>query len=274
MSDHLEHPSDLPASPFLQYDLQPGVAFSRTAGRPDAHDLGRPRPPAIQEDAAPELRELYFRRNARDLHLVFLGATGRRMRHEAGDVSIVRQEEESLGLDVETPDRLDAASEAGRQQVEHCVAAFGVVGRRDVSLRLVQQHVRPGTGPDRDPFPIHPDRVRLRVLAVSQGRGTAVDPDAPFADPFFRLSPRSEPSLGDQLLNPYGGQAYGSSSSASSAAASDSADAGEDSPVVPVDEVSPSPSIVAARSSSSSSGFGRSSNSFNPKRTRKSRVVR
>jgi hypothetical protein len=66
------------------------------------------------------------------------------VRHEARQISVIGQEQEPFGLDVEPADRLDRTAQPSRNQVEDRVAALLIRGRRDEAAGFVQEDVRPG----------------------------------------------------------------------------------------------------------------------------------
>jgi hypothetical protein len=63
------------------------------------------------------------------------------MRDETRERAVVGQEQQTLGLDIQAPHRLDAAAQAARDEVEDGVPSPLVGDGRDEPARLVEQQV-------------------------------------------------------------------------------------------------------------------------------------
>ena len=95
-----------PASASREASVLPSPPRTTASARPTrSRTDASARPRARCPSAASRGRASLGR--AGDLHEVLLGAAGRRMRHQAREVPVVRQEQQSLRLHVEASDRLD-----------------------------------------------------------------------------------------------------------------------------------------------------------------------
>jgi len=124
------------------------------------------------------------------------------VRHVAGEVPVVRQQEEAFRLDIEASDGLDSSPEIARDQVHHRVALFGIGHGRDEALRLVEKQVRLLGRRAADPPAIQFDGVALRVGAFAELGDAPVDLNASLCDPFLRFAAGCEPCLREDLLDP------------------------------------------------------------------------
>src|SRR4029453_1853386 len=102
-----------------QGHAQPRVALlSALAGSGgDARYLARAGAAVRQGEARPQLGELRLDRLAGDLDQVFLGTSGRGMRDQPGELAVVGQQEQALGLDVQSAHGLNSAAQLARYQV-------------------------------------------------------------------------------------------------------------------------------------------------------------
>jgi len=62
------------------------------------------------------------------------------MQEPVGELAVICEEQEALGVVVEPPDG-EEPGRSRRQEIRHDGAAFGVAETRDVAARLVEKHV-------------------------------------------------------------------------------------------------------------------------------------
>ena len=87
------------------------------------------------------------------------------MRHALGELAVVREDDQALGVVVEPADRIEVALDAGaRQQIDHRRPALRVRPRADHAARLVNQQV-PALGR------LEPAAVDLDLVAIRIGLG-------------------------------------------------------------------------------------------------------
>jgi len=105
-----------------------------------------------------------------------------------GQLAVVGEEQQTLGVEVEAPDRIQLAR-VGRQEIEDDGPAGRIAPGGDVSARLVEEQVLQRGAPgqrspvDRDAIVLG---IRLRARLEPDG---AVDGDASFREQPFSGSP-------------------------------------------------------------------------------------
>jgi hypothetical protein len=106
------------------------------------------------------------------------------MHQSLGEVSVAGQQEEALAVIVEAADGIHVAH-APVQQVEHRGTSLGIVTRRHIATRLVQQDV-PGRGAESDAATVDPDVVGHGRPCSQRAHHSAVDGDTPVDNQLFR----------------------------------------------------------------------------------------
>jgi hypothetical protein len=105
MTDGFEHPAHLSIAPFPDRDLDEAVAVAPPLV--DEDDVGRHRAMAVERDARPEPLQRLFVWHARYLGLVGALDSMTRVRELRGELAIVGQQEQPLGVVVEPADGVD-----------------------------------------------------------------------------------------------------------------------------------------------------------------------
>ena len=141
MADGLEHLADLLRAPFAQLDFEPAVAFVVAfAGGVHPLDVARQRAFAVDGDAAAQFVDQPFLGDAAHFHAVRFHRAVRRMRDLERELAVVRQQHQSLGMEVETADRIDALADSAHE-IDDGAAALRVLDRRHHFFRFVQEDV-------------------------------------------------------------------------------------------------------------------------------------
>jgi hypothetical protein len=138
-------------------------------------------------------------RHATDLRLVFAQDTVAGVRETQGEVSVTRKHEQSLGVEVQTADRIDPLAHLAVKQTKHRWAAFRIVRRRDHTRRLVKQQIA-WRGRRLHPLAVDLDGIGLEVGLLADPRDATVDGHSPGTDPLLCLPARTEPGTRDQFL--------------------------------------------------------------------------
>jgi hypothetical protein len=117
------------------------------------------------------------------------------MEHGLGDVPVVGEEEQALGIEVQATHREQALTQClRRQEIEHGRSSLGIPRAGDDATRLVQDPV--GSRLRDDGTSVQRDLVLLRVCGRSEGSGDTVDADASGAYQLLGLPPGSHPGPG------------------------------------------------------------------------------
>jgi len=136
----------------------------------------------VDDDATAEAVEDFRRWIAVQECLVLLLDPKAGVHDTMGDLAIVCQQQQPLGLAIEPSDWHDALVD--RHEVHDGVAAALVGGGRDVATRLVEQNV--ASSNCRDQLTVDLDLLCVGVnLAAEFGDDLAINADTPFEDQFF-----------------------------------------------------------------------------------------
>jgi hypothetical protein len=131
-----------------------------------------------------------------------------RMEQLLGERAVIGQEQQSFGVVVEAAHRVDVLADVG-QQVEHGRPPLGVLARRHVAPRLVEQDVAMTRG-DADARTVDADVVASRFCARSEFQhGGAVHRDAALRDERFGGPTRGDACGREDLLKPFAGVVVG-----------------------------------------------------------------
>ena len=174
MTDGVTHTTNLAIPAFVDGDPE----------GPGRHDRNprRCRHPVVEFDTAPEPAEVGRRRFAFDLGQVLLGDAERGVREPVGQVAVVREEQQALGVGIEAADREHAR--LGGHELDDGRAPVRVARRRDHTRRLVQQVVDE-VGRRRDRDAVDCDPLVSRIDPTAKRRDLAVDGDPPMLDELF-----------------------------------------------------------------------------------------
>ncbi len=167
----LHHPPHHPVQPLLEGDRQ-RQTFAALPQQPELlwHD-----PVPVDHDAVPHPLQGSVGRTTEGEDVVLLRQPVARMHHPVGDVTVVGQEQQALGVAVEPTDWIDPLPDV--DQVHDRPPVPLVAGRRNVAPRLVEQDVARFLGTQQRP--IDSDLGRARVdLGPELGDDLAVDRDA------------------------------------------------------------------------------------------------
>ena len=113
--------------------------------------------------------------------MVYLVDLKARMKEPLCHSTIVCNNQKSLGIRIESPDRIETYRKM-RQEIQYCSASPIIVRRREIAARLVEEDIilfflR------RYVYTIHGDRVPCRVILRAElGHNSAVHRNAPRAN--------------------------------------------------------------------------------------------
>jgi hypothetical protein len=124
------------------------------------------------------------------------------MRETRGEIAVVGQEQQALGLVVEPPDRVDVFTHAA-QQIDDRRAPLRIRPRGDVAAGLVEEQIAMMLDDFHAP-PVDADVVlpRLRLRPELHHRD-AVHGYAPFEHQLLRRAPRRDTGLRQNLLQAF-----------------------------------------------------------------------
>lgn len=192
----LHDPSHQVVDPLVNGDREDN-AVRRFAEQ--AH-LFRHDPPPVDDDPVPDPRELRGGRPRVRQDVILLGQPVPRMHDPVGDIAVIGEEQQTLGLAVEPTDREDALGDV--HEVHHGPATALIAHRRDVAGRLVQDQVAQRLR--RQELPIDADLVVNRIgLRPQLGHDLAVDRNSPFPDQPLGRAARSDSSRGEDALQSF-----------------------------------------------------------------------
>jgi len=155
----------------------------------------------LQLDSLPEAADGTGRRRPFDRGQVLLLHAVRRVGEAVGQVTVVGEKKQSLGVGVEAADREDAGLVG--HEVEDGWTALRIAGRRDNAARLVEEVVDEVSG-GRDGDAVDLDPLASRIHPTAQRRHFAVDRDAAVLDEDLARPPAAEAGASEKLLEPLG----------------------------------------------------------------------
>src|SRR5262249_1041364 len=195
MAHRLAHaPHD--AIPALVHDDLEGGVLAPTLHLMDARGCCRS---VVERDAFPERAERGSARDTADLGEVRLLDAVTGMRDELGELPVVREDEEPVGVVVEPADGEDPW--LARNEIDGRGTPFWVSSGRHDAPRLVQQVVDDVVA-HADRHAVHLDTLLSATDALTESRDRAVDRDPSFGDQCLGGTPRPEPRSGQDLLEP------------------------------------------------------------------------
>jgi hypothetical protein len=199
MSDRVAHVPDLPGAPLVQRDRHERLILARAQAGVDQPHHGRRGAAALDHHAAPQPLEGALVRHAPHSRAVLALDLLARVQQARRQVPVVGEQQQALRVVVEPAHRIDVLPHLG-QQVEDRRPALGVLPRRHVAARLVEQDVAVPGGC------AHALAVDADVVAGRIGsRAKFEDGDAVHHDPSghnqrLRGSPRRDTGGGEDLL--------------------------------------------------------------------------
>jgi len=141
----------------------------------------RQRPPSVERNALSQPLERIDIRHTRDLRLVGSFDPVSRMRERGGQLAVVSEQEQSLGVIVQPAHWVDVLADA-LEQIEHRRPALWIRPGGHVARRLVEEDVTECLRCLDSP-PVHADIIHARVgLRPHFSDDRAVDGDAAFRD--------------------------------------------------------------------------------------------
>ena len=165
----------------------------------EPHFLGHD-PPAVDDDPAADPLELLWVRPVPGQDLVFLGQPIAWVHDAVGDIAIVREEEEALGVAVQPAHRKHPLRHT--DQIHHRPAITLVLDGCDVAGRLVQDQVAQRLRAD--DAVVDADLVPPGIgLGAELGHDRAVDRNAALPDQFFCGSARCHPARCEDALQAF-----------------------------------------------------------------------
>jgi len=181
MAGEVDHAPYLAFSALVDRDLDPGVGLFLAEL---SHLCGR-RSAVLEENALFQILDVPVLQKSLDLHQVGLRKLVPGMGHQVGEITVVRQQEQALGVVVEPAHGIDTDLDA-LQEMRDDRAALGVRHGRDETGRFVQHDV--GLGLLRvDEFTVDLDVIIVRVGLGSQFcHDLPVHPHPAFEDDIFR----------------------------------------------------------------------------------------
>ncbi len=178
IADLIEHLADDSVAPFVDHDTNDRSIFC-IANRTDHF---RQSALAVDGDSASKaVKDLRWGVTVEECFVLLVDPVA--WMHDAvGDLAIVRQQQQSLGLAIETAYRNDTLVDG--HEVHDGVSAALVRHRRDVTTRLVEQNV--ASAHSRDQLAVDFDLLRTGIyFATEFSDDFAVDSDASFENQFL-----------------------------------------------------------------------------------------
>lgn len=198
MANCLHHPPDLPVAPLVDRHLHDGRSLFDA--RPQLLYFGRRgRLTAPDTQAARQPLERILGRASLNRHMVRFTQTLRGMRHPKYKVSIVGEQNQPLGIGIETP-RRNEADTGNAHKIGDLTRRMAVGNRRDVANRLIQRHIiAPNFGDD--PFAVHLDPLTFRIdQRPLFGDNFTVNPDPAGRYHLLGVPPRGYSGGGERFL--------------------------------------------------------------------------
>ena len=189
ISQLVKHATNLPVDSLTQDHAH--------ARRPDRLHFLHSSALSIEHHPGQQFRSERLIPRAIERHCVFLFNFVARMRQTLCEIAVVRQDEESLGLRVESAD-IEKARELRRQEIENRVARIGIGTRRDEAGRFMQDDVELLLA-------VHElasdfDMIALRRLCAEVGANATVDCHAPFGNQLVAVPPRTDAGCREETV--------------------------------------------------------------------------
>ena len=194
MADGVAHLPDLPVPAFPDDDAQvPGAEGLHVRG---------PRLVAVDDDPFLQPIEIVVVWHAEDAGFVDARDAVAGMRQLRGEIAVVGQQQQPLGVVVEPSDRIDVVAHAA-QEIDDRLPPLRVGARRDVAARFVEQQIQVARG-DLDAAAVDTDVIARRIrLGAELADGGAVDAHAPVEHQLLGCAPRRDAGLRQDLLQTF-----------------------------------------------------------------------
>ena len=153
----------------------------------------------VEHDSLSQAADRGRPRDARDLRQVLLLDAEPWVGEQLGQLAVVGEHEQALGLAVETADREHAG--LGWNELEHRLAALGVVRSRHDADRLVKQVVHEARK-DAHRSPVDLDEILSDFDPSAEDGDVAVDGDPPIGDEVLAGPAAAVTDPGEHLLEP------------------------------------------------------------------------
>ena len=193
----MEHPLDLVEFPFL--DRHPHLGGLPVTPKNDEL-RGHRRKLLVDREPLREARHILLSDlppDAGEIGLIHMGFRGEQ---PVGEKPVVRDEQEPLGVLVETPDREEVPAGSPGNQVENC-RLIPVLGRRHHAGRLVQHEIFDLVVEHRLPLPGHP--ALRHNLCPRVADSFSLDGHAPLPDPAPNHQPCPDTHVGKIFVKPH-----------------------------------------------------------------------
>jgi hypothetical protein len=198
VTERLDHPMNLAVLALVNRDREPRVLALAWQHL----DFGGHRDRAVVElDAVAQQLDVVGRELGVHLHVIRLGHVARRCEQSRREVTVVRQQQHALGVEVEPTDGLHRHRQV-RQVVHHHRPTTVIGHRRDACLRLVEDHVE--VVERHDGLAVHGHGVVLGVDLRTEYRDhLAVDGHPSVRDQILSLAPRRDTRRSEETLQSY-----------------------------------------------------------------------
>jgi hypothetical protein len=159
MSDSVQHAAHLPIAALANGHEQDPFTIVRPLVEQDHLRWLRPAP--VKRDSAAQPIDRIAIGHSGDVRFVRAFDPVPRVREHGGEIAVVGEQEESLGVEVETSDRVDVLANAA-DEIHDRASPLRIGARGHVSRRLVQQDVAQALGPLDAPS-VHADVIARRI---------------------------------------------------------------------------------------------------------------
>jgi len=134
-ADCIHHPPNEVVQSLMHddFDDQTFIRFTNDA------DLLRNDALAFDHDSIPQALQGVIGRPGECKNLIFLVEFIAWMHHTIGDITVIRQEQQSFGIAIEPPDRIDTLW--NRHEIHHCPSITLILDGCDVAPRFVHEDV-------------------------------------------------------------------------------------------------------------------------------------
>jgi hypothetical protein len=198
MPNRFTHPSHLPVSSLTNGQSQGPFSI---ASRTEQHDIGGESSATIQHDALPELFDRFCVGRAGNPHLVnsFNAVPG--MGELRGEISVIRQQQQTFGVVIEPPYGVHVFAHAG-QKIDHRRPTLRIRAGRHISSWFIQEDVADALWRSQAAA-VYADVVTLGIgFRPHHAHGLAVERHAPVGDQLFGGASRGDARLSKNLLKP------------------------------------------------------------------------
>ena len=204
VAHRIAHVADLTRPPLVQRDRHQRLVLACAEARVDETDHGGRRAASLDGHAAAQPLEGIVAGHAAHPGVVLAFHLVARVQQAGREVAVVGEQQQALRVVVEAAHRVDVLAHVG-QQVEDGWPLLGVLPRRHVAARLVEQDVPVARG-DADTLTVHADVVVCGVGPRAEFPDRrAVDRHAAVQDERLGGAPRGDAGGGEDLLQAVAG---------------------------------------------------------------------